>query len=294
MRWTGAFFLVGSIAIAGLPLLNGFVSEWLTFQALLVGFQATPGLLRLTFPLSAALLALTSALAAACFVKAFGITFLALPRSAGAADAAEGPRGMLAPMAFLALACVALGVLPGPLLRALGAVTGSLPALGAPADLAWGRFGMQSPFQSVDHVAPLAFAAGLCAALLLAAALGRRARHSPARRVATWGCGGGLSAATEYTATAFSKPLMMIFRAVYRPTRQVESLASISPYFPQEVRYRAQIEPTFERYVYGPAARAVMRVAEAMKILQAGSLHAYLAYVLLLGVLLLIWLGGMS
>ena len=85
---------------------------------------------------------------------------------------------------------------------------------------------------------------------------------------------------------------MMIFRAVYRPTRDVETLAEVSPYFPQEVRYRSEIEPTFERYVYGPLGRGVLRAAEGMKILQAGSLHAYLAYVLVLGVLLLIWLGG--
>ena len=108
----------------------------------------------------------------------------------------------------------------------------------------------------------------------------------------TWGCGGELTPQTEYTATAFSKPLMMIFRAVYRPTRDVETLTEVSPYFPREVRYRSEIEPTFEQYVYGPLARGVLRAAAGMKVLQAGSLHAYLAYVLVLGVLLLIWLGG--
>jgi hydrogenase-4 component B len=117
-------------------------------------------------------------------------------------------------------------------------------------------------------------------------------RRAAARRAPTWGCGGELSARTEYTATAFSKPLVMIFRAIYRPTREVEALADVSPYFPREVRYRAAIEPTFERYVYAPLVGAVLRVAAGMKVLQAGSLHAYLAYVLVLGVLLLLWLGG--
>jgi hydrogenase-4 component B len=74
--------------------------------------------------------------------------------------------------------------------------------------------------------------------------------------------------------------------------REVETLADVSPYFPREVRYRAAIEPTFERYVYGPLVRGVLRIAAGMKVLQAGSLHAYLAYVLVLGVLLLLWLGG--
>ena len=110
----------------------------------------------------------------------------------------------------------------------------------------------------------------------------------------TWGCGGELSARTEYTATAFSKPLMMIFRAVYRPARQVEALAEVSPYFPQEVRYRSEIEPTFERYVYEAAPADVLRVANGMKVLQAGSLHAYLAYVIALVVwlVLLVWWRG--
>ena len=96
MPWTGLFFLIGALAISGLPLLNGFVSEWLTFQALLLGFASTPGLVRLNFPLAGALLALTTALAAACFVKAFGISFLALPRSREAADAHEVSAVMLA------------------------------------------------------------------------------------------------------------------------------------------------------------------------------------------------------
>ena len=87
---------------------------------------------------------------------------------------------------------------------------------------------------------------------------------------------------------------MIVFRAVYRPTRRVEALADVSAYFPQEVRYRSEIEPTFERYVYGPLVRGVLRVADGMKVLQAGSLHAYLAYVMVLVVslMLLVWWRG--
>jgi hydrogenase-4 component B len=290
MPWTGLFFLVGAMAIAGLPLLNGFVSEWLTFQALLLGFSSTPGLMRLNYPLSAALLALTSALAAACFVKVFGISFLALPRSSGAADAHEAPRSMLVPQASLAVLCFGLGLFPGIVLSTLSGVLASLPGL-QPAGIGSGPMGMTSTVGSFDHVVPALFGVALLGAVSGAGMLA--SRTAPAiRRVPTWGCGGELSARTEYTATAFSKPLMMIFRAVYRPTRQVEALADVSPYFPQEVRYRSDIEPTFERYVYDPLLRAVLRVANGMKVLQAGSLHAYLAYVLVLGVLLLLWLGG--
>jgi hydrogenase-4 component B len=85
---------------------------------------------------------------------------------------------------------------------------------------------------------------------------------------------------------------MMVFGAIYRPTREVSRVEDVSPYFPSEVRYRAHIEPTFERFVYGPLTRGVLGAAERLKAIQAGSLHAYLAYVLLLGIGLLLWLGG--
>jgi hydrogenase-4 component B len=152
---------------------------------------------------------------------------------------------------------------------------------------------MASGGGAFDHVVPLMFAMALLCGIALVSALALRSGFA-ARRVPTWGCGGELSAQTEYTATAFSKPLMMIFRAVYRPTRQVDSLADVSPYFPHEVRYHAEIEPTFERYVYGPLLRAVLRMANGLKGLQAGSLHAYLAYVIALVVwlVLLVWWRG--
>src|SRR4029079_5095608 len=155
-----------------------------------------------------------------------------------------------------------------------------------------------------DQVIPLALLAVLVGGLALAGLVvlrrvalfpsGDRAttdRRLPVRRAPTWGCGGLLGPRTEYTATAFSKPLMMIFRAVYRPTREVEALAKVSQYFPQEVRYHVEIEPTFERYVYGPLTEAVLRVARRLKILQAGRLHAYLGYVivLVLSLVLMVW-----
>jgi hydrogenase-4 component B len=300
MPWTGFFFLVGALAISGLPPLNGFASEWLTFQAFLFGFRSSAEpLVHFLFAVGGALLALTTALAAACFVKAFGISFLALPRSREAAAAHEVSAVMLVPQSVLALLCVGLGLFPGVVLRVLEGVLVSLPGLRPRADLARGALGMMSGLErtsglgTFDHVVPAVLGAALLGGVAVAVRLAARAGVA-VRRVPTWGCGGELSARTEYTATAFSKPLMMIFRAVYRPTRQVEALAEVSPYFPQEVRYRSEIEPTFERYLYGPLLRAVLRVADGMKVLQAGSLHAYLAYVLVMVVslVLLVWWTG--
>jgi hydrogenase-4 component B len=291
MPWTGLFFFIGALAISGLPLLNGFPSEWLTFQALLLGFTATPGLVRLNFPFAGALLALTSALAAACFVRAFGIGFLALPRSSSADGAHESPMLMLVPQAWLAMLCVALGLFPGVTLLALDNVVLSLPGLQTTAPMAVGALGMASGIGPFDYVLPGVFGLAVLGALVFAASMMAR-RAMVVRPAPTWACGGELTARTEYTATAFSKPLLMIFRAVYRPRREVDALAEVSPYFPQEVRYSAEVEPTFERFIYAPLVRGVIRGASAMRVLQAGSLHTYLAYVLVLAVVLLVWLGG--
>jgi hydrogenase-4 component B len=290
MRWTALFFLVGAAAISGLPLLNGFVSEWLLFQALLFGFHLSPEpLVRFLFPVAGALLALTTALAAACFVKAFGITFLARPRGEGAEKAHESPWVMLAPQAFLAGLCFVLGLAPGWVLGVLQGVTASLPGVRPAPEMVRGLFAIAPGPGHFDHLQPPLVALPVLLVVGLVSTLFLGVRYA-VRRAPTWGCGGELSARTEYTAAAFSKPLMMIFAAIYRPTREVSRVEEVSPYFPSAVRYRAQIEPTFERFVYGPLTRGVLGAAERMKVIQAGSLHAYLAYVMALVVTLVVFL----
>jgi hydrogenase-4 component B len=291
MPRTGALFLLGAAASSGLPFLNGFASEWLVFHSLLGGFASADRMTRIVLPLGGALLGLTSALAAACFVKAFSLTFLARPRSRSAAEAREAPLLLLAPQALLAATCVGLGLFPGAVVRVLAGVAATLPGMGPRADFAGGLATVASAVPGFDHVAPLALAPFALGALALAGALGLLARSSR-RSTPAWGCGGELSAETEYTATAFAKPLVMVFRGIYRPTREVSTVEA-APYFASEVRYRSQIGAPFEQHVYGPAARGVLAAAERLRVIQAGSLHAYLAYVLVLGVVLLWWLGGL-
>ena len=112
MPWTGSFFLIGAVSISALPPTNGFVSEWLVFQSLFLSFQIPTVFLKLMLPIAAAILALTGVLALACFAKAFGISFLALPRSAHARHAQEVPVPMRIAMGLLATFCVALGIAP--------------------------------------------------------------------------------------------------------------------------------------------------------------------------------------
>jgi hydrogenase-4 component B len=292
MPATALFFLIGAVAISGLPPLNGFVSEWLTYQALLAGFGSTTSLTRMMFPIAGSLLALTAALAAACFVKAFAIPFLALPRSEAAANAKEAPLSMRAGMAILAVGCVVFG-LAAPWLvtlfdsttdMALGVRVGSsLAAInGIAISAGTTRSGTVSP--AGIAILGVALAAGI--SLLIGSwARGRRRAIGP-----VWDCGlPGVTAENQYTATAFSKPLRMIFSALYRPRREIEAEYEVSPYYPTAIRFESGIEPAFEKHFYDPIKRWVLAVATRMRAIQAGSIHAYLAYIFVTLILLLLF-----
>ena len=138
MPVTALLFLVGCVAISALPPFNGFVSEWLTFQTALQAPALQDGLLRTMIPIAAALLALTGALAAACFVKAFGIAFLGKPRTRRVARAREVPAGMLAGMGLLATLCLLLGVLPTTMIEAMAPITQLLVHTALPSAAAQG------------------------------------------------------------------------------------------------------------------------------------------------------------
>jgi hydrogenase-4 component B len=292
MPVTAFCFLIGAVAISGLPPLNGFVSEWLTYQSLLAGFGATGGLTRILFPLAGSMLALTGALAAACFVKAFAITFLALPRGAESRNAHEAPRPMLIGMGCLTFACLALGLGATWFLPVFGGMTEQLLGQRVGGDLITGNGWVLSG--GVPHggtVSTAMIAIGLLilagAAVLLVRVAGRKFAR---QRGPTWDCGlPGLTEENEYTATAFSKPLRMIFSVLYQPRREIQQVFDVSPYFPKEIRFESEIEPTFEKRLYVPLQEFIFRLSSRMRTIQAGSIHAYLAYIFVTLVLLLLF-----
>nr|MBU6410731.1 hydrogenase 4 subunit B [Verrucomicrobiota bacterium] len=245
MRWTALFFLVGAVAISALPPLNGFVSEWLTYQALLQGFGTTASLVRIMFPISGAMLALTGALAAACFVKAFGITFLAQPRGEHAAQAQEAPFTMLLGQGILTAACVFLGLFPTVFLKLLDPLTQQLTGEKLSGQLtAANGLALSNGALSGGTVSMLGIAfAGLA---LLAAPLvlrGLFAARAKTRLAPTWDCGQpGLTPRMEYTATGFSKPIRMIFKALFRPRREMQREYDFSPYFATTLRFESHVE----------------------------------------------------
>jgi hydrogenase-4 component B len=248
--------------------------------------------MRLVFPLSGAMLALTGALAAACFVKAFGITFLAQPRSPGAEHAHEVPPTMRLGMGLLAVACVVLGLFPAQFIRLLDPVTQQLTGLqlGAQVSLANGLV-----LTSLTEKAGTVSTAGILLMLVcllpipfgLWLVFGRRAR---VRRGPTWDCGQrGLTPRMEYTATGFSKPIRMIFKALFRPRSDVQREYDFSPYFATTLRFESQVEEVFERRIYRPARMLILLASRRVRQLQAGSLQVYLLYVFVTLLLLLLF-----
>jgi hydrogenase-4 component B len=292
MPHTAFFFLIGAVAISALPPLNGFVSEWLTYQALLQGFGTTESLWRLVFPLSGAMLALTGALAAACFVKAFGISFLAQPRSDHAARAHEVAPSMHFGMAVLAAACVVLGLFPAHFVRLLDPLTQQLTGqqLSDQLSLADGLV-LASLTENSGTVSTLGIVLmGVCLLPVPLALWLVFARHAKTRRGPTWDCGQrGLTPRMEYTATGFSKPIRMIFKALFRPRREVQLEYDFSPYFAKTLRFESHVEEVFERRIYRPVRIWILRASRRIRAIQHGSIHYYLLYIFVTLLLLLLF-----
>lgn len=281
MPVTAFAFLVGAAAISALPPLNGFASEWLLFQSLLGGLRVPVSGVAMLMPVAVGLLALTSGLAAACFVKAFGITFLAIPRSTAAEQAREAPASMLAGMLVLVTACVLLGVTPFLVVPLLGRVLGGLPGLEAAAGLhAWNGFLGGLPQGSGQTAAPWVAVGLLALALALFLGLRLLTPRLRLRREDTWGCGRwSQTPRMQYTATAFAEPLRRIFAELYRPSEDLSvEVHPDSKYFIRGITYESRVRPWIDRLVYTPFVAMVARTANAVRSVQAGSVHLYLAY----------------
>lgn len=292
MPWTGLFFLIGAVSISALPPTNGFVSEWLVFQTLFLSFQFPDLFLKLMLPIAAAILALTGVLALACFAKAFGISFLALPRSSHARHADEVPTSMRIGMAILALLCVGLGLAPMIVVPLLDRITGPLTGVSiSDKVLALDGWALAPVNMEFSSVSPPMLAAMLILTGLLGLALAFLfGGHLVKRYYKTWGCGINLSPQMEYTATGFVQPIKRVFSTIYQPTIKLETeFLQESRYFSKQRKFEFHIEPVFEKYLYDPVVHAFMSIADRLRILQAGSLHLYLAYIFVTLVVLLLF-----
>jgi NADH:ubiquinone oxidoreductase subunit 5 (subunit L)/multisubunit Na+/H+ antiporter MnhA subunit len=278
MPATSFAFLVGCVAISALPPLNGFVSEWLIFQAILLSPALSDWGMKLSIPAVGALLALSAALAAACFVKAFGITFLGRPRTPQADQAVETDRHSLAAMGALSAICLVAGIFPGVFIDVLAPAVQLMVGARMPVQSAL-------PWLSIVPVAESRSSYnGLVLFLFIGvAAYGtvyavHRFATSAVRRGPAWDCGyPESSSTTQYTASSFAQPIRRVYGTLVFRAHEV---VDVPP--PGELR-AARIEVSLRDLVwdvfYGPVAIAVTRIADRLNPLQFQTIRRYLAFV---------------
>jgi formate hydrogenlyase subunit 3/multisubunit Na+/H+ antiporter MnhD subunit len=282
MPKTAAAFLIGCAAISALPPLNGFVSEWLTFQAILVSPELPQWGLKLTVPAAGALLALAAALAAACFVKVFGVTFLGRPRSEAAKAATEVDGYSLTAMYVLAAICFLAGVLPGFVIDALAPVTallagGTMPHQASEPWLSIMPIARQNaaPGSSYNGLIILTF---LVSSALMTAWVIHRFASRATRSSAIWDCGFPLDAPqTQYGSASFSMPIRRVFGTVVFNVHERVDMPK-----PGEIRagsFGLRILDPAWQYAYGPVARGVRAVSVALNHMQFLTIRRYLTLV---------------
>ena len=290
MPHTAFAFLIGCAAISALPPLNGFVSEWLVFQAILLSPQLPSWGLKFLVPAVGALLAFSATLAAACFVKAFGITFLGRARSSAASAARETDRYSLAAMFSFAALCLIAGILPGLFIDALAPVV---------QVLAGGRMPVQTGVEWLSIV-PIAQSRSSYNGLLvflfmvisgaLAASAIHRLASDKLRRAPAWDCGyPDASPATQYTASSFAQPIRRVFGSVvFRAREQVEMAP---PGDPRPARMTVVMHDPVWETLYLPVAAGVGYAAERLNHLQSLTIRQFLSIVFAALVVLLLVLA---
>jgi formate hydrogenlyase subunit 3/multisubunit Na+/H+ antiporter MnhD subunit len=290
MPQTAFAFLVGCAAISALPPLNGFVSEWLTFQAILLSPQLPSWGLKFLVPAVGALLALSAALAAACFVKAFGVTFLGRPRTPVAERASETDRWSLAAMLTLAALCLVAGIVPGLFIDALAPVATQLVGDRMPAQIGVEWLSIVPIVESrSSYNGLLVFLFMLVSGTLAAFAIHRLASDR-LRRGPAWDCGyPDPDPATQYTADSFAQPIRRVFgTTVFRAREQVE-MPPPGDLRPARLVVRLH-DPIWEA-LYVPIAAAALSTADRLNHLQFLTVRQFLSLVFAALVILLLVLA---
>ena len=281
MPKTAFYFLIGALAISALPPLNGFVSEWLTFQVALQAPILQNGVVRSLLPLFAATLALAGALTAMCFVKVYGIAFLGRPREAR--HGAHLPAGQAAHdagnmerfgMAWLAAVCFFLGLFPTSMLLMLNRVGVSLTGQGLSAEaLASGWLWLVPTAPERASYSPIIFLAVIVAVLLLTILLVHRYYHGRVRFADPWDCGfPAQTSRMQDTADAFGQPIRHVFGPLYLMKRHLPGPDDAAP------RFALKIEDRHWYWLYLPVARAADFVSAKIALLQRGRISIYLLY----------------
>jgi formate hydrogenlyase subunit 3/multisubunit Na+/H+ antiporter MnhD subunit len=278
MPGTSFLFLVGCVAISALPPLNGFVSEWLTFQAILLSPELPDWGLKFSIPAVGALLALSAALAAACFVKAFGITFLGRARTPKASNANETDRYSLAAMSVLAALCFVAGILPGVVIDILAPAVTSIVGARMPVQsaLPWLTIvpiaESRSSYNGLILFLFIAFAAYFTVYVI------HRLASAAVRRGPAWDCGyPDPRPQAQYTASSFAQPIRPVYGTlVFRARERVDMPR---PGELRAARIDVRLRDLVWEWFYAPVTIAVSAAADRLNPLQFQTIRRYLAFV---------------
>jgi formate hydrogenlyase subunit 3/multisubunit Na+/H+ antiporter MnhD subunit len=272
MPWVAWPTLVGALAIAGLPPLNGFASEWLLLQAFLSAHEVPRLFLNMLLPLGTAVVALAAALAGYVMVKFFGVVFLGQPREAALANAHDAGWRERSGMLWLAAACVLLGLSPSQVIAVLAHVPAQFGLL-APGTT-FGRWWLVDPVAGREaSYAPLVFLAIVLLAVVATIFVVSRVYRRRVRRASPWDCGfARLDSRMQDTAEGFGQPIRHIFEPFFGMRRELPRPTDPAPH------YRVEISDRIWTGLYVPAAALVQRLAQTVVQLQQGQISTYLIY----------------
>jgi formate hydrogenlyase subunit 3/multisubunit Na+/H+ antiporter MnhD subunit len=272
MPWVAWLSLIGALALAGLPPLNGFVSEWLLLQAFLFAHEVPRTFVNMLLPLGAAVVVLAAALAAYVMVKFFGVIFLGQPREAALARAHDAGILERIGLSWLALGCVTLGLTPAQVVGALRIVARQLAHVDLPNPTA--PWWLLEPLPGrLASYSGLAFLFAVTAVVLLTMLGVRLFYHQRVRRAAPWDCGfARLDARMQDTAEGFGQPIRHIFEPFFAMQRELPSPFDRTP------RYRVFIADRIWQRLYEPLGSLVQRAADAVAWIQQGRIATYLLY----------------
>jgi formate hydrogenlyase subunit 3/multisubunit Na+/H+ antiporter MnhD subunit len=288
MPLTAFTFLVGCMAISALPPLNGFVSEWLIFQAILLSPEVPSWGIKLIVPAVGVMLALSAALAAACFVKAFGVTFLGRPRTTVAAGAQEVDRWSLAAMFIFAGLCLLIGIIPAPIIDTLAPVVNMLVAERMPVQSANPWLSIVPIAESRSSYNGLLVFLFITISTLAAIEIIHRFASRAVRRGPAWDCGfPNQSPATQYTAGGFAQPIRRVFSSLFDAREDVTMPA---PGDTAAARLTVRLRDLTWELLYAPIGGAIWFAADHLSHLQFLTIRKYLSLVFALLVILLFFL----
>ena len=285
-------FLGAALSISAVVPFNGFIGEWLTYQALFANILTGNIALDIISVISIGTLAFAGALALATFVKAYGITFLGLPRNEHSENAKEVPKLMNIGVGILVSLCLLIGILPMTLITLADKAISNMIGLSLFSKMTGGVFIASYPVTIGNNsISPLAgiIILGVLGAMIfiMAKLIGGK---NVERKYKTWDCGfQKLDSRMQYTSGGYSKPLNIVFRFLFRPTRKLMKKGG-HRYHPEKMEYLMTNEPIFEKYIYEPILEIVKEISEkAKQKVQTGSIHAYLIYIFVTVLVLMLY-----